>query len=216
MKSGKDMFSITRPRVPRTKLSPPTRAPVLSRSSRMALLQSAHAAALADPAFRALTAQADSLRDTQQWQGAADAYGQALKLYPYERSYWTQLGHMLKEQGFFALAEITYRTSAAFGCEPQDVRPHLRFVMERQGVSEQQFPIRFFQTAPTFRQTPGRPDMLAFGRLLWGVHDIDDAEQLGMLRSCASLDEMVAAMIRDPRFEKSNRQWLELVREDEL
>jgi hypothetical protein len=37
-----------------------------------------------------------------------------------------------------------------------------------------------------------------------------------MLRSCASLDEMVAAMIRDPRFEKSNRQWLELVREDEL
>jgi len=180
------------------------------------LLESAHAAALADPAFCELTAQADGLRDTQQWQNAAEAYSRALRLYPHERSYWTQLGHMLKEQEQFAPAEIAYRTSAAFGCEPQDVRPHLRFVMERQGVSEQQFPIRFFQAAPSFRQAPGRPDVLAFGRLLWGVHDIDDTEQLGMLRSCASLDELVAAMIRDPRFEKCNRQWLELVREDEL
>jgi hypothetical protein len=216
MKAGKDMFAMTRSRVPRTKLSPPAHLPVLSRSSRTALLDSAHAAALADPAFRDLTAQADSLRDTQQWQAAAQAYGRALRLYPYERSYWTQLGHMLKEQALFGPAEIAYRTSAAFGCEPQDVRPHLRFVMERQGVSEQQFPIRFFQTSPSFRQIPGRPDMLAFGRLLWGVQDIDDIEQLGLLRNCASLDELVAAMIRDPRFEKSNRQWLELVREDEL
>lgn len=218
MKAGKEMFPMTmnRRRAAAAPASSTAAPPVRSFSSREAFLDSAQAVALADPAFHDLIAKADVLRDGGHWQAAADAYGDALKLHPYERSYWTQLGHMLKEQGYFGLAEITYRTGAAFGADPQDVRSHLRFVMDRQGVSEHQYPIRFHESVVLQRQLPGRPDLLAFARLLWGQHDVDDGEQLALLRRCGSLDDLAAAMIADPRFERGNRAWLELVQEDEL
>lgn len=45
---------------------------------------------------------------------------------------------------------------------------------------------------------------------------MDDDDIIRFLRSCATLDDLMAAMIRDPRFERVNRSWLELVQEEEL
>lgn len=220
MKPARELFALTAPRRRSARIDPPGSArrsvPALSFAGRDALLDSAQAAALADPAFCALIAKGDALRDPGEWKPAADAYGEALKLYPYEASYWTQLGHMLKEQGYFALAEIAYRTAAAFGAQTQDVRPHLLFVMERQGADPGRWPMRLREPGALHRQAPGRPDLLGLARLLWAAHEVADDEQLALLRQCASLDELVAAMIADGRFEKANRVWLELLREDEL
>jgi len=214
------VFALVVPRRRPPRIDPPTnqrrRVPALSFASRDALLDSAQAAALADPAFCALIARGDSLRDAGDWKPAADAYGEALKMYPYEASYWTQLGHMVKEQGYFALAEICYRTAAAFGAPPHDVQSHFVFVMERQGADQGRWPLRFREPVALHRQAPGRPDLLGLARLLWGALHVAEEEELALLRSCASLDELAAAMVADGRFEKANRVWLELVREGEL
>lgn len=218
MKPAREMFAMpaARRRLARVGAPGQARALELSYASRLALLETSHGAALSDTAFRDMVARGDVLRDQRNWIEAAEAYGSALKLYPYERTYWTQFGHMVKEQDRFGLAEIAYRTAAAFGAERADVLPHLRFVMERQGAPEGNFPIRFYEPSVLHRQLPGNPDLLALARLLWGALDVSEADQLCLLRSSAGLDEMVATMIADPRFEKANRGWLELLDEGEL
>jgi len=192
------------------------RAPALSRASRHDLLETSQGAALADPRFREHIDRGDRARDLRNWAEAEASYASALDLYPYERSYWTQRGHMAKEQERFVAAEIAYRTACALGAPPQDVDGHLRFVLARQGLEEHRYPIRHHDAGPQPRQVPGRPDVLSAARLLWGALGMDDDDLVGFLRRCATLDELVAAMIRDPRFERANRPWLELAREDEF
>ncbi|MEQ5788196.1 hypothetical protein J3454_09850 [Erythrobacter sp. NFXS35] len=188
----------------------------LSRASRHDLLETSHEAALADPRFREGIERGDRARDLSNWAEAEAAFAAALDIYPYERSYWTQLGHMAKEQGRFVAAEIAYRTACAFGAPPQDVHSHLRFVLARQGLDEHRHPIRYHEAGPQPRQVPGGPDVIAGARLLWGALGVDDNDLVALLRHCATLDALTAAMIRDPRFERANRPWLELVWEDEL
>lgn len=185
-------------------------------SDRAALVASSQAAALSDSRFLAHTASADALRDQQRWLEAEAAYTAALRLYPWERTYWVQRGHMAKEQGAFERAEIAYRTACANGAEPSDVVEHLRFVMARAGCDEGQSPIRFYVDGPTALQVPGEPDVAAFGRLLWQVGGIADEHVLHLLRRCATCDELVVEMCRDTRFERANRAWLEQVEEHEL
>jgi tetratricopeptide (TPR) repeat protein len=218
MKTRKDMFALARRGTARVgaATSVAGRTSSLSRTSRQDLLESSQRAALGDARFREHVERGDRARDLRNWFEAEAAYAAALDLYPYERSYWTQLGHMAKEQESFVRAENAYRTACALGAAPQDVDPHLRFVMARQGLEEHRYPILHYKAGPQRRHVPGRPDVLACARLLWGALGMDDDDIARFLRGCASLDELVAAMIRDPRFERANRPWLELVREEEL
>lgn len=185
-------------------------------SDRAALVTSSQTAALSDSRFLAFTASADTLRDQQRWLEAEAAYAAALRLHPWERSYWVQRGHMAKEQEAFERAEIAYRTACALGAKPSDVVEHLRFVMARNGCDEGQAPIRFHVEGPAAQQVPGEPDVAVFGRLLWQVGGISDEHVLKLLRRCATCDDLVVAMCSDTRFERANRIWLELVEEHEL
>ncbi|MFO6430930.1 hypothetical protein ACLBKT_12690 [Erythrobacter sp. W302b] len=218
MKTRKDMFALARRGTVRAGAgtSVPGRTSSVSRTSRQDLLESSQRAALSDARFLEHIERGDRARDVRNWLEAEAAYAAALDLYPYERSYWTQLGHMAKEQEAFVRAENAYRTACALGAAPQDVDPHLRFVMARQGLEEHRHPILHYKTGPQPQHVPGRPDVLACGRLLWGALGMDDEDIARFLRGCATLDELMAAMIRDPRFERANRSWLELVREEEL
>src|SRR5579871_6868877 len=87
----------------------------LSLCPRPALPSASDSAAARDPRFIALVAEADAHRDAGAWREAEQAYGAALALYPYQSGYWVQQGHMRKEQGRHAAAEIAYRTAAALG-----------------------------------------------------------------------------------------------------
>ncbi len=188
----------------------------ISCNSRLELIETSQVAALTDPRFREFVERGDRARDQRNWIEAEAAYAAALNLYPYERSYWVQLGHMAKEQERFVAAEIAYRTACALGAAPQDVDTHLRFVLARQWIPEHRHPIRHFEAGPQPRQVPGRPDVLAYARMLWGASGMDDDDLVSFLRRYSTIDELVAAMIRDARFERANRPWLELVREEEL
>jgi tetratricopeptide (TPR) repeat protein len=218
MKTRKDMFALARRGTARVGAATAVagRTSSLSRTSRQDLLESSQRAALGDARFREHVERGDRARDLRNWFEAEAAYAAALDLYPYERSYWTQLGHMAKEQESFVRAENAYRTACALGAAPQDVDPHLRFVMARQGLEEHRYPILHYKAGPQRGHVPGRPDVLACARLLWGALGMDDDDIARFLRGCATLDELMAAMIRDPRFERANRPWLELVREEEL
>jgi len=180
------------------------------------MIESGQGAAAGDSQFKAHASNGDRLRDQKQWAAAEAEYAAALALHPFERGYWVQHGHMAKEQEHFARAEISYRTACAFGAPAHDVLEHLRFVMGRQNAEEGRFPIRFYQPGPAAQRVPGKPDVTLLARLAWQVGAMDDQDMLTLLRSNANCDELFAQMIDDPRFERSNRVWLELVREDEL
>lgn len=188
----------------------------LDKTSRKTLVETSQRVALADSRFLSRVREGDAFRDQHLWDQAAAAYESALRLYPWERSYWVQLGHMTKEQKDFAKAEIAYRTACALGAPAHDVVEHLRFVMQRQGTAEHRWPIRFYRNADGHGDVPACPDVDVFGRLLWGVGGMSDLDMLQLLRACASLDDLVVAMCADSRFERANRSWLELVEEHEL
>jgi tetratricopeptide (TPR) repeat protein len=193
-----------------------TRTPLDSSANRAKMIESAQSAAAHDTRFKSFAISGDRLRDQRDWAAAEAAYASALSLHPYERSYWVQHGHMAKEQEQFAKAEISYRTASAFGASVHDVLEHLRFVMNRQHADEGRFPIRFYQPGPTAQRVPGKPDVMLLARLAWQVGGMDDHDMLTLLRGSSNCDELFARMIADPQFERANRIWLELVREDEL
>lgn len=215
MASGKDMIASVKKRAGRA-LPQVVSTPKVLLDDRRQMVESSQKAALSDREFQARVQRGDSMRDQGRWAEAAVAYAAALDEFPYERTYWIQLGHMAKEQGNYCGAEIAYRTACALGAPVHDVVDHLRFVLARQGIDEARYPIRLYRNAETCRQVPAKPDILCFARLLWGVRGMDEADLLTFLRDHDTCDELVAAMIRDPRFERTNREWLELVREDEL
>lgn len=180
-----------------------TAAPTIDRAAaadRAALIEVAQHRALGDERFRMLVREGDWRRDARDWDAAAERYGAALALHPYQRSYWVQLGHVAKEAGHFARAELAYRTACAMGEPAADVVEHLRFVVARGGGDPDASPIHPYRKGPARAQVPGRADVAAMAWLLWQRAAPTDAETVALLRRHASCDALVADMVRDRRF----------------
>lgn len=191
-------------------------APAVILDSRQSLIETSQKAALENHDFRSSVSRGDELRNQQRWIEAEAAYADALARFPYERTFWVQLGHMAKEQEEYGRAETAYRTACALGAPVEDVLIHLRHVMWKQEVDEGLFPVRFYRPGSAASQPPARPDILMFARLLWRVRGVAEAEILILIRQYATCDALFAGMCSDSRFERANRDWLEVVREDEL
>ena len=179
----------------------------LTARNRLQLLEISHRHAITDDRFMALVHEANWARDKAEWtrekadwHAAEQVYAAALALYPYERSYWVLHGHALKEQGDLAGAEISYRTACANGEPVQDAGVHLRFVMQHQGVDEENCPIRAFRPVALQDQLPGKSDIELLGLILWQVLHIDNTDILSLLRNHGNFDAVMAAMISDARF----------------
>lgn len=163
-------------------------------ADRARMIKSSQHSALSDERFRALAQEGDWARDRQNWSAAAENYAKALALYPYQRSYWTQLGHMQKEQGKFAEAEIAYRTAVGLGEPLADVEEHAMFVIARQGDEEQAASLRVPQPGNAASQPPTKPDLDTLTWLFLG-HSIPDPDSaLGWMRAHDSLDTLGAAL----------------------
>lgn len=162
-------------------------------ANRALMIASSQHAALTDERFRALVQQGDWARDEREWARAAGDYGKALALYPYQRSYWTQLGHMEKEQGRFVEAEIAYRTAVALGEPLADVQEHADFVIARQGGEGDVARLRVPGPGKAADQPPARPDFEMLG-WLFGTESPGADDILTALRDYATLDEAAAAL----------------------
>jgi len=184
-----------------------SRSIALVARDRLRLLEFSHRTALNDDRFKALIHEADWARDradlsrqAEDWAAAETLYAEALALFPFERSYWIQLGHAAKEQGDLARAEISYRTACALGLPAQEVAVHLHFVMQHQGVAKEDYPVRTFHPGKLADQLPGKPDIDLLGHILWNVDTIQHDVMLDLLRRSGSFDELIAEMIDSPRF----------------
>jgi tetratricopeptide (TPR) repeat protein len=170
-----------------------------------------------NPTFVEYVRRADRHRDESEWRKAEEAYRNALALDPHQAGYWVQHGHMCKEQGRFAEAEISYRSGAALGVAPGDVIEHLRFVLARQGSSEGKYPIRFGKAGSSpATQIPSEADIRLLAQLLWRIVAPSTKDVLKLLRENATCDDAFAAMVADARFEQANVNWLALVEDGEL
>ena len=168
--------------------------------SRVRLIEQTHRIAVHDERFRALVFEGGFKANERNWSKAEALYAQALSLFPYERSYWAQLGHMQKENGMFSSAELSYRTANALGdLHRQEIINHIRAVMTAQCASEEEFPIPARVTEPSFAQPPGKPDVLILALLFWQVDALDDQLILDMVRNAPTMDQLAANIIADDR-----------------
>ena len=171
-------------------------APVIY-ASRARMIDSSQHAALADEIFRAHVQQGDWARDERNWSKAREHYTLALVLYPYQRSYWVQLGHMNKELAEFGAAELAYRTAIALGEPVPDVEDHLRYVFVQQG----QIAKDLRRAAPiaglTAEQPPAWPDFRVLAHMFQPALSGDQAAALEALREHATLDQLAAALACD-------------------
>jgi tetratricopeptide (TPR) repeat protein len=218
--AGYRLATLVKPRIvtvaPAAAAAQAADVPDLSSVARVDIVAASVDAALRDPVFLGLIATGDRHRDAGEWAAAERVYAAALASYPYQPGYWVQLGHMRKEQDAFAEAEIAYRSAAALGVAPGDVVEHLRFVMARQNVSEGDYPIRYARAGSAAEQTPTREDVLLLAKLLWQVEDMSAQDMLNLLRKSATCDMAFAQMVADPRFERSNANWLGVIQDGDL
>jgi ABC-type polysaccharide/polyol phosphate transport system ATPase subunit len=165
---------------------------------RRQLIETTHTVSVLDDAFRVTVQDADWKRDEGDWAAAEAGYAEALALYPYQRSYWVQRAHMAKEQGEDVRAEIGYRTAIALGEAYADVREHLEFVMRRQGTELADYSAHIYAGDDARRDAPAAPDIALFARGAWGSDTVEDETMLHLLRTSATCDEALAAMLARP------------------
>jgi ABC-type polysaccharide/polyol phosphate transport system ATPase subunit len=186
-------------------LTKPVSIPIMHSARRTTVLDTLNRIALADDRFMLHVQQGDWARDQRQWDKAEDHYASALSLHPYERSFWSQHGHVLRAQGKLVAAEISYRTATALGMPLADLLIFLQSVMEAQAVSEEQFPIRTLKQGATSNQPPSFPDIRILGWLFWGHGEIALDEALRLMRSKPTLDDLASHMLSDPRSEHAKQ-----------
>lgn len=122
--------------------------------------------------------------------------------------------HMGAEQ--WGLAEIALRTANAYGAPPASVSGHLETALIRQGTSLTSLPLNPCNREPGPDQSPGAPDVSALAKLAWHADEVANTDMLTILRTCRSMDHVLAAMIDDARFARVNLPWLAVIREDEF
>lgn len=163
-------------------------------SRRMAAIDSLRRVAHDDERFMAMVRQADTARDQHDWAAAEAGYAAALTSHPYERSYWVQLGHVAREEGRLARAEIAYRTACAYG-EPGKVLAPFIAAVEEPGTSSPSAPVPAPDSGETRRQPPGYPDLALLAALAKGSERIGDAEALALLRRPGGLEDVLEQML---------------------
>ncbi len=169
-------------------------------TNRARMIESSQRAALTDERFRIHVQQGDWARDQRDWKKAQREYADALALYPYQRSYWTQHAHAAKEQDLHPLAEISYRTAAALGEPLADLEDHAAFVIAQQGDADIAPPPRTSLPGMAAVQPPARADYELMAWLFQSEDDPQAEDILSALRDHASCDEMAAALIDSASF----------------
>lgn len=163
---------------------------------RLAAIDSLRRVAHADAQFMALVREADRARDRHDWAAAETGYAAALTLHPYERSYWAQLGHVLREQGQLARAEIAYRTACAYGEPARALAPFITAVsVPLAGDETVAYPVP--DSGPTSQQPPGYPDLALLAAMRDGTDRIDEDEALALLQTGQSLEAVLAGMTNE-------------------
>lgn len=174
-----------------------TQAPVAPQpfSRRLAAIDSLSRVAHVDERFISLVRQADRARDQHDWAVAEKMYAEALSLHPYERSYWSQYGHVAREQGKRELAEIAYRTAAAYGESVRALMPFIEAVNPGT-LTDERLRVIGSNSGETRVQPVGYPDiMLLAGLFCKG--DLDETAALDLMRDPARLDEVAARMFEE-------------------
>lgn len=162
-------------------------------SRRLAAIDAQRRIAHADEQFMALVRQADAARDRHDWAAAEAGYAEALTRHPYERSYWSQLGHVAREQGRLALAEIAYRTACAYG-EPVRVLAPFIAALSHPQANGQPAAVAAPDSGPTKLQPAGFPDLALLAALTAGTVRLDEGVALAVLREGVSLETVLARM----------------------
>ena len=161
--------------------------------------------------FRQWIESADRARDERRWAEAEWAYFRALQIFPQHPGYHVQYGHVLKEQEKWSDAEVQYRSALAGGAPLRDVEEHLIFVCRRQN-----FPIKIPERAAApanwMQRAPTAHSVETLAYLFWRVEALSISDQITLLRSCLTCEDVAVAMIEDHRFMQANRAFLEVVR----
>lgn len=164
-------------------------------------LESVRRLAFADDRFRVLVQKADWARDSQDWATAQKLYTDALGLYPYESSYWGQLGNARREQGNATEAELAYRTACALGEPPTVMSDFVDHVIRMQGDDPAELELRSLAKGLTADQPPAFPDIGLLATLFWGEIELGSEEALQLMRQSPTLDHLAYALLTDSRMD---------------
>jgi ABC-type polysaccharide/polyol phosphate transport system ATPase subunit len=165
---------------------------------RLASIDSLRRVAHADARFMALVRRADAARDRHDWASAEADYAAALTLHPYERTYWTQLGHAAREQGRTMRAEIAYRTACAYGESERVLAPFLAAVGAFDSSSGAVQSVAAPDGGPTRLQPPGFPDLALLAALLQGTTELDESHAHILIREAKSVEDAATLLAGAP------------------
>lgn len=159
---------------------------------------------------------ADAAREVKDWHSADAAYAAAVeacrRFEPARAGALSvQRGHSLKELQRFEDAELCYRDGTALGAGA-DAFEHLTFVARRAGWAAEIYPgvggaASGIAPVPS-RRLVTRWDAHALLRLFLPDASLSDTAILGWLRQAPTLDDLIAAMMRDSRFAAGNARLL--------